>query len=53
MSNTSRPLLALGFTILMLLGLLLFDPSPTRFASLMGDSDARVSDLGLRFTFKR
>ena len=53
MNDTSKPLLALGFTILMLLGLLLFDPSPTRFASLMGDSESRVSELGLRFTLQR
>jgi len=53
MNDTSKPLLALGFTILMLLSLLLLDPSPTRFASLMGDSESRVSDLGLRFTLQR
>ena len=53
MSDTSRPLIALGFTILMLLGLLLFDPSPLRFAALAGDSDAKVTELGLRFTLQR
>jgi len=53
MSDTSRPLLALGFTILMLLGLLVFDPSPVRFASFVGDSESRVSELGLRFTLQR
>ena len=53
MNDTSKPLLALGFTILMLLGLLVFDPSPVRFAALMGDSESRVTELGLRFTLQR
>jgi hypothetical protein len=53
MSDISKPLIALGFTILMLLGLLVFDPSPIRFAALAGDSDSKVTELGLRFTLQR
>lgn len=53
MTETSKPLLALGFTILMLLGLLLFDPSLERYAAITGDSQARVSELGLRFNMQR
>jgi len=53
MNDTSRPLIALGFTILMLLGLLVFDPSPIRFAALAGDSESKVTELGLRFTLQR
>ena len=53
MSDTSRSLIALGFTILMLLGLLVFDPNPVRFATLAGDSESKVTELGLRFTLQR
>jgi|GEM_PF-2338925 hypothetical protein len=53
MSDTSRPLIALGFTILMLIGLLVFDPRPVRFAALAGDSESKVTELGLRFTMQR
>lgn len=53
MNDTSKPLLALGVTMLMLLGLLLFDPGPDRYASMIGDSQSRVSELGLRFNMQR
>ena len=53
MNDTSKPLLALAFTILMLLSLMLFDANPERHASIAGDSQSRVSELGLRFTLQR
>ncbi len=53
MTETSKPLLALGFTILMLLSLLLLDANPERYASITGDSQSRVSELGLRFNMQR
>jgi len=53
MNDTAKPLLALGFTILMLLSLLLLDANPERYASITGDNQSRVSELGLRFTLQQ
>ena len=53
MNDTTKPLLALAFVFLVLLGLVLVDPSSEKSLALFADSQAKVSELGLRFSLQR
>ncbi len=53
MDDTTRPLLTLGFVLLVLLGLMLVNPNFEKSLSVFAENASTVSDLGLRFTLQR
>lgn len=53
MNETTKPLLALGFVMLVLLGLTLINPNFEKTASLSADTAAAVSEIGLRVNMQR
>jgi hypothetical protein len=53
MDGTARPILALAFVFLVLLGLFLVHPSFEKGNSLFAENTSTVSELGLRFSFQR
>ena len=53
MENTTRPLIALGFVFFVLLALFLVNPNFESSRNLFADNASSVSDLGLRFSFRR
>ena len=53
MNDTMRPLIALGFVFLVLLALFLVNPNFDKSLSVFADNASAVSELGLRFSFRR
>ena len=53
MNDTAKPLLALAFVFLVLLGLILLDPRTDNSLAMFADGQAKVSELGLRFSLER
>ncbi len=53
MDDTTRPLIALGFVFLVLLGLMLVNPNFEKSPSVFAENASTVSDVGLRFTLQR
>jgi len=53
MDDTTRPILALGFVLLVLLGLTLVNPNSEKSLSVFAENASTVSDIGLRFTLQR
>ncbi|HYA28740.1 MAG TPA: hypothetical protein VEI95_07970 [Acidobacteriota bacterium] len=53
MNDTAKPLLALVFVFLVLLGLLLLDPRSESSLAMYADGQGKVSELGLRFSLER
>jgi hypothetical protein len=53
MNDTTRPLIALGFVFFVLLALYLVNPNFEKSLSVFANSASTVSELGLRFSFRR
>ena len=53
MDGTTKPMLALAFVFLVLLGLFLVQPDFAKTHSLLAANTGTVSDVGLRFTLRR
>ena len=53
MDDTTKPLIALGFVFFVLLALWLVNPTFDRSPSVFADNTSSVSELGLRFNFRR
>jgi hypothetical protein len=53
MNETAKPLLALAFVFLVLFGLILLDPRSGNSLDMFADGQAKVSELGLRFSLQR
>ena len=53
MDDTTRPLLALGFVLLVLLALTFVDPNFEKSLFVFAENASTVSDIGLRFTLQR
>ncbi len=53
MDETTKPLLTLGFVLLVLLGLMLVNPNFEKSRYVFAENASTMSDIGLRFTLQR